>query len=108
MTTSEPRWIGLLRQEAKRSTIAASAGRIGYSRTTVSLVLSGKYPGDTSQVAKAVIQHLEQAIACPYLGSEVDSNTCRTYANGPAPTHNPMKMAHWRACQQCQNRCKGE
>ena len=33
MTNAEPRWLSLLRAEAKRTSIAAAAKRIGYSRT---------------------------------------------------------------------------
>lgn len=108
MTTSDARWLDLLRAEAARTSIGAVADRLGYSRTAVSLVLSGKYSGKTDRIAKAVIELLEQAVACPYLGQPIAADLCRSHATGPAPTHNPLKMAHWRACQQCQNRCKGE
>jgi len=107
MTTSEPRWLTLLRAEAERTSIAATADRLGYSRTSISLVLAGKYPGQTDRVAKAVVQLLEVQ-ECPHLRSPLPEAECRTIALGPAPTHHPMKLGHWRACQRCPNRPKGE
>ncbi|MCD5362767.1 XRE family transcriptional regulator [Chromobacterium aquaticum] len=110
MKTSETRthWLDLLRAEAERTSMRSVAARLGYSLTTISLVLSGKYPGRPDKIAKAVIELLEQAVACPYLGQTIAADLCRSHATGPAPTHNPLKMAHWRACQQCQNRRKGD
>ncbi|OON62310.1 hypothetical protein B0920_02200 [Massilia sp. KIM] len=109
-TTSEPRWLALMREEAGRTSMRALADRLNYSRTTVSLVLSGTYPGQTDKIAAKAIEVLETpaVVDCPYLGQELPSADCRAYAMQRAPTHHPTKMAHWRACQKCQNNCKGE
>lgn len=109
-TTFEPRWLVLMREEAARTNMRALADRIGYSRTTVSLVLSGTYPGNTDRIAERAIAVLElpQVIDCPYLRQELPIVACRDYATQRAPTHHPTKMAHWRACQHCQNNCKGD
>lgn len=101
MTTSDIRWLTLLRTEADRTSIQATADRIGYSRTGVSLVLAGKYPGKTDRIARATLSALEQAVDCPYLGEPLAGHECRASATAKAPTHNPMKLSHWRACQQC-------
>ncbi|VVE59858.1 regulatory protein, LacI [Pandoraea captiosa] len=101
MTISEPRWLVLLRAEAGRTSIQAVATRIGYSRTGVSLVLAGKYPGKTDRIAKAALQALEEAVDCPYLGQPLAGHECRANAMAKTPTHNPMKLSLWRACQQC-------
>jgi hypothetical protein len=109
MTTSEPRWMQLLRAEAARTTIAAVAVQIGYSRTTISLVMSGKYPGKSERIAAAVLAVLEPVITvnCPYLGVAIAPQECHQHAGQRAPTHNPSKMHHWRACRQCPNRKQG-
>jgi hypothetical protein len=109
-TTSEPRWLALMRQEADRTTRQSLADRLGYSRTTVSLVLSGTYPGNTEKIATRAIAVLEPVLVveCPYLGVELAIARCAEYSTQRAPTHHPIKMAHWRACQQCQNNCKGK
>jgi len=103
MTTSEPRWLALLRAEAKRTSNVAVAKRLGYSRTTISLVLAGRYPGGTERIAAAVLAELD-ARDCPYLQQSIQAVECHDIAFGSAPTHHPMKLAHWRACQHCPNR----
>jgi hypothetical protein len=110
MTTSDPRWLQLVREESARSSIATVAARLGYSRTTISLALAGKYPGNTGKIEAKALQVLEPVteVACPYLGASIPVVDCRAFAEQRAPTHNPNKMNHWRACCQCQNRCKGE
>ncbi|WP_413672289.1 hypothetical protein ACEN9H_23515 [Massilia cellulosiltytica] len=109
-TTSEPRWLSLMHEEAKRTNKQALADRLGYSRTTVSLVMSGTYPGNTDKIAAKAIEVLEPVLVldCPYLGVQLPKEQCVEYATQRAPTHHPTKMAHWRACQQCQNNCKGK
>lgn len=108
MTTSEPRWLELLRAEAARTSIQALAARIQYSRSAVSLVLAGKYPGNTSKIEVKALAVLEPAlnVSCPYLGTVIAVVDCRQYASQRAPTHNPVKMNHWRACHQCPNHKK--
>jgi hypothetical protein len=108
-TTSDPRWLELLRAEAARTNIGAVAGRVGYSRTTISLVMAGKYPGKTEKIAAAVLAVLEAAVTvdCPYLGVAIEFAACTQHAGQRAPTHNPVKMHHWRACRQCPNRKEG-
>lgn len=108
MTTSDPRWLELLRCEAVATSIGAVALRLGYSRTAISQVLSGKYPGNTAKIEVAALAVLEAplTVACPYVGSDIPIDTCRATSTNRAPTHNPVLMWHWAACQQCQNRCK--
>lgn len=109
-TTSDPRWLALMREEAARTSKRCLAERLGYSRTTVSLVLSGSYPGGTDKIAARAAEVLElpAEVPCPYLGQTLSIADCRAYSTQRAPTHHPQKMAHWRACQQCQNNCKGD
>lgn len=109
MMTSEPRWLELLRAEAARSSIATVAERVGYSRTTISLVLAGKYPGKPAKIATAALAQLEPVVAveCPYLGIAISFEECNQHSGQRAPTHNPAKMHQWRACHQCPNRKQG-
>lgn len=108
MTSSEPRWLVLLRLAVQTSTIAKVARGLGYSRTAISLVLAGKYPGKTNRIEASVLAHLEQQIVCPYLGVIIGADVCHQHINAPAPTHNPLKLAHWRSCQQCPHRPGGK
>lgn len=109
-TVAEPRWLELIRAEATRTSNAAVALRLGYSRTAISLLLAGKYPGRPDKIEKKAIEVLEPAVTvdCPYLGESIPIPQCQQYSVRKVPTHNPQKMAHWRACQECQNKCKGE
>lgn len=107
MTTSEPRWLSLLRAEAGRTSMRSVAGRLGYSRTSISLVLAGKYPGNPDRIAKAALALLD-VVECAHIRQTIPQTECRSIALGAAPTHHPMKLGHWRACQRCPNRPKGD
>ena len=80
------------------------AAELGYSGTTLSLIVHGKYAGKTDRVAAAVAARYE-TVACPYQGKTIPLHECRSTAQGKAPTHNPMKMQQWLACQKCAKRC---
>ncbi|MYM80563.1 XRE family transcriptional regulator [Duganella sp. FT50W] len=110
MTTSEPRWLQLLRTEAAKTSIGRAAVRVNYSRTSVSLALAGKYTGDLAKMEREVLAVLElpMSIACPYLALKLPTAMCHDFSTRRAPTHNPVAMQHWRACQQCQYKRKDE
>jgi hypothetical protein len=108
MATSEPRWLQLLRGEASRTSIGQAAAVVQYSRTTVSQVLDGKYPGDLAKVEAKVLAALDAPVACPYLQLQLPAARCRQFSERPAPMHNPFQMIHWKACSQCQNKRKTE
>jgi len=93
-------WLDLLRAEAGATSITATALRLGVSRTTVSLCLAERYPASTERIEAKVWDVLGQ-IECPALGGTITATECRTYRERPAPTHNPMAMQHWKACQHC-------
>lgn len=97
----DPNWFQLLKDEASRTSVTKVAQRLGYSRTTISLVLSGKYPGEPDKVAARVTKVLAQSVLCPYLGVDLPAEECRANHHRRAPTHNPTKMQHWRHCQNC-------
>lgn len=95
-------WLNLLRDEVSATTIQATATRLGVSRTAVSLVLSDKYPAKTDRIAQRVIDVLG-AVNCPALEESIPPERCLGYRTMRAPTHNPIAMRHWRACQRCSN-----
>lgn len=96
-------WFALLQNRAAQSSRRAVAREIGYSVTAVSLVLNGKYSGRTDAIKAAVLRRWG-GVACPYAGKVIPLLECETLANGAAPTHNPIKMQQWRACQTCLKR----
>lgn len=110
MTPSDPGWLELLQTEADRTSIGAVAQLLDYSRTSISLALGGKYPGGTANMEAKVMATLGTArmVDCPYSGLAIPAEHCRDLSTRRAPTHNPTLMGQWGACQQCQNKCKGD
>lgn len=99
-------WFTTLAAEVKNRTITAVAEQLGYSRTTISLVMAGKYPVSVTEIARAVEKKLG-VVVCKYNEANITPTECRNTASAPAPTHNPSKMALWSACQNCPNNKKG-
>lgn len=94
-------WLTLLRQAEKATNITQVAARLKVSRTTISLVLAGKYPANTDRIAARVMD-VYGRISCPFLGSEIVQAECRTQRSSAVPTSSPRAMQHWRACQSCE------
>ena len=97
-------WFRLLQAQIAAASLRQVAAELGYSGTTLSLIVHGKYAGKTDRVAAAVAARYE-TVACPYQGKTIPLHECRSTAQGKAPTHNPMKMQQWLACQKCAKRC---
>ncbi|KTT63591.1 hypothetical protein NS383_18860 [Pseudomonas oryzihabitans] len=96
-----PLFIRLLALEVQASDRTRAAARIGMSRTAVSLVLANKYSSpSTAGVERRVLDVLGR-IDCIAVGETLTVEQCQSYRERPAPTHNPMQMQHWRACQHC-------
>lgn len=96
-------WFLILKREIENSSQRRVADKLGYSMTAINLVVNGKYKGKTDKIAAKVMLAYTN-ITCPFLEQIITSQQCRDYAHGPAPTHNPAKMQHWRVCQSCCNR----
>lgn len=75
-TTDESAWMQALRRHCDAQGQLSVARKIGYSATTISLVLAGKYPGNTERIALAVEGTLlRQSCDCPVLGP-IPSDSC--------------------------------
>ena len=95
----------LLRAAIKASSKQAVADKLECSRTTVSLIDSGKYPARTDRIMKRVME-VYGRVQCPFLLEEISNEKCREYSSREAPTSSPFAMRHWRACQSCPNKGK--
>lgn len=82
---------------------AAVAGEIGFSRTAVSLYLSGKYPADPREVEAAIRARYDR-YPCPHTGQEISGPECQKRGSSPRPFGGRAKQAHWDACQACQHK----
>lgn len=93
-------WMKLLQDAVAVSTKKAVADNLGVSRSTVSLIMNGKYPASSGHVAQKVL-NVYGRIHCPHLDAEITPERCRSCRTGSAPISNPRAMKHWRACQVC-------
>lgn len=93
-------WFETLKAEVERTSRQEVADLLEVSRTTISLVMNGKYGGKTSAVAFRVMDKLGR-FPCLYDGQIISPTVCRSTATAAAPTHNPAKLAAWSACQRC-------
>ena len=94
--------LNLLRREVARTSQRRVAARIGVSAASINLVLSGTYPNPERMLAR--IAAVLSTVRCPFLLTDLPLPECQQTALGRAPTHNPLRMAHWRSCQHCPNR----
>lgn len=100
MTPAETDWLQLLRDAVKASNQTHVAKRLGYSHTTISLVLAGKYLGKTDRVAERVLRVFGQ-VQCTHTGQPISLTVCVSYASRRAPLNNPLELSHWRTCLTC-------
>lgn len=93
--------------QAVADALTETARELGHacrvSRTTVSLVLNGKYPAKTDRIELLVLTRYGR-VQCPHLAQEISFAECRGHHAREAPTSSPYAMRHWRACQECPNR----
>lgn len=97
----EPGWIGEIRSAVGRlGSIKAVADQLGYSRTAISLVLSGKYQKDTTKIEAAVRERLGQ-VQCPFQGVVISGTSCLEHQARDEPAPGGEEFWHWRACRSC-------
>jgi hypothetical protein len=96
-------WLELLKKAVADTSITAVADKLDVSRTTISLVLSGKYPAKTDRIAAKVLDTFAR-LTCPHTGVEITHADCRATSSGAVPTSSPQAMRQWRACQDCPNK----
>ncbi len=94
-------WLDILAAECEKSNKAEVGRQIGYSRTAISLALSGKYVGSTEKLAQAVISTFSDNLHCPHLQATINPDECVDFQSRPIPQSNATALRHWRACQSC-------
>jgi hypothetical protein len=97
----DPDWLAALRAAARDASIARAGAAIGMSRTAVSLVLSGTYPGATIRVEARVRAKLMGQVNCPGLDRSITIDRCRDQATKPFSATSGRAAALWRACRTC-------
>lgn len=90
----------LAQAAAAASSMTAVAVAVGYSRTAISLYLSGKYGAGVEKL-EAAIRARYDIYRCPHTGHEISGPQCQGRATAPRPFGGRAKEAHWLACQGC-------
>ncbi len=92
-------WLDTLADEARRSSQARVAAKIGYSPGVVNQVLGGTYKGDLTAVQKAVEgAFMDGTVECPVMGT-LAGNKCLTIQRRKFAGTNPQRVQLWRACR---------
>lgn len=103
----EPDWVVALRSAVEKDGPSVVGRRIGYSRTTVHLVLKRRYMGDLRRVEQAVRGALMAAVVdCPVLG-RVGSDICAAEQRRPYDATNHRRVRLFKTCRTC-NAKKGD
>jgi len=101
-------WLTLLAADVEQTgSKAATARRIGISRTAVSLALAGKYPAeDTSRIEARVLAALAGRVPCPHDRTDIARSDCADRAARPMPMSSPTELRAWTACRACAHQPK--
>ena len=96
---SDVDWLTILRAEVAKSSCTAVADQIGYSRSAVSLVLSGTYAGSTDRIGAKVIETFTTYVNCPHTGGPLAQMDCAEVQARPMPTSDAKALRHWTSCR---------
>lgn len=93
-------WLDLLRDQVFQRGLGTVAAELSYSKSTLSLLLNGKYDANPRRIEAAVVQTYG-SIHCPFEEREISSADCRFWRQCDRPTTSPWAQHHWAACQTC-------
>lgn len=96
----ESDWYSLLVRAVGQSSCAAVGRELGISRTAVSLLLAGKYKGNSGRMAALILERFSN-VECPVQGRKVARSFCVKQRAEALPTANPFALRAWLACQKC-------
>lgn len=96
-----PDWIIALAEACAADTQAAVGKRLGYSGSTISLVLSNGYQlGDITRVEQVVRGALmAEEVLCPVLSTEIGRDVCQTWQKRPFSTASANAVRMYQGCR---------
>lgn len=94
-------WRAILDREVAETSITVVAGKLGYARTSISLLYHGKYPGTGNKIKAKLVEIFAGQITCPHLRENITPERCEALRTAPMPTNTPAELKHWTACQSC-------
>lgn len=102
-------WLDALHEQCQGRQIGDVAAELGYSRASISLVLHGKYPGDTKRIQAAVERvYPSEAVDCPVLGV-LARDKCQFHQSQPfGGASGGLRVQLYMSCKSCPNKCDKE
>lgn len=99
-------WIKILKKEVEARGLTRVAVELGISKSTVSLVCNGKYPGGTTRIEERIkrIFGTNGRVACPALGEIAPERCADTHAKAREigmKASNPETLKLYRTCLNC-------
>ncbi|AWB06782.1 hypothetical protein A6A40_17155 (plasmid) [Azospirillum humicireducens] len=99
-----PAFVVALAERADRDGLAAAGAAIGgYSKTTVSLIIAGRYGANLDRVEAAVAERLGVSQPCPVLG-EIDATRCGREQQAANRSRSLLAGMLRNACRTCPRR----
>ena len=95
----------LLEKAAEAKSCQQIADELGVSRSAVSLVLRGKYPGRPEKIYRRA-EEVYGMLECPFLRKPITFLQCHDYHTREMP-EDRAGVRHWRACKSCDLKGKG-
>ncbi|WP_299001694.1 helix-turn-helix transcriptional regulator [uncultured Shewanella sp.] len=91
-------WTTILSQQAKARGQVAVANELGVSKTVVSQLINGKYPGDLNRM-QALVEgaYMAKTVSCPIMG-DIPLHQCDKYQRNTLTSH-PTRLKLYRACR---------
>ncbi|MBI1201463.1 MAG: transcriptional regulator [Rhodopseudomonas sp.] len=94
-----PAFVVVLAEEATRTSLAATAKRIGYTGGLVSNIIANKYPAGFERIeAKVRGALMNECVMCPVLG-EIGRDRCLDEQAMPRLATSSIRSKLWRACR---------
>ena len=96
-------WREALKFACQQKTQAKIAKQLGYSPTTISLVLNGEYKGNDKNIQEAVEKHLlKVTVLCPVIG-EITKLHCGENQQKPFSSASRQSVKLYKACRECKH-----
>ncbi len=100
-TSRKEELLALLRAKREIKSASAIARELGYSPTVISLVLGGKYAGDTTKVLEKVAEvYSTEEVICPVMGA-IKLSRCRAEQRKESSPTSPQRMQLATTCPTC-------
>ena len=98
-------WLSILRGQVAAKGLPAVARELGVVKSTVSMVVNGKYPASTDRIqARVLATYGGQTVTCPVLGG-IDAAACAANQDRAKRiglrAGNPETLRLFKTCSNC-------